>query len=318
MYVMSFNKIFRNLILGVFFFSVTSSNSNSHPWGGLVIDSEGNIYFTFICPFVDDDHHYACVWLIDSSNSSKEILKASSSPSDIVLERTKDRQIFAAERSGNSPNYLNKLWRITPQNSIQVIKPTTNQYLFHIQTYAVNDSGILFFAKSNKLFQRDSLGVVSEINLDLNLNRIQLLEFGPSGKLFVLADNNLYRWEGESLSLIAEELKEDDPENIPFRGANIIFDMVVDEDENSYLAYYGNRKVLKISSQGEVSEVISSTAPWSPHGIDFYEGEVYILESTLGDGQWWKFWDNDDEIVPRVRKISKDGKVTEIFSYKQN
>ncbi len=314
---MAFNKIVRNLILGLFCFFVTSSDVNSHPWGGLVIDSQGNIYFTFICPFVDDDH-YACVWLIDSNNSSKEILKANYSPSDIVLDRTADRQIFGAERSGNSPNYLNTLWKITPQKSIQIIEPSTKQNLFHIQTYAVTDNGTLFFAKANQLFHRDSSGTVSEINLGLNLNRIQLLEIGPSGKLFLLADNNLYRWEDENLSLIAKGLKEEDPKNIPFRGANIIFDMAVDEDGNSYLAYYGNRKILKVSPFGEVSEVISSVAPWSPHGIDIFEGEIFILESTLGDGRWWKFWNNDDEIIPRIRKISTDGKVTDIFIYKHN
>lgn len=57
----------------------------AHPWGGLVIDATGDIYFTFICPFTSDDH-YACVWKLSDGKITPS-LESASSPSDIILAR---------------------------------------------------------------------------------------------------------------------------------------------------------------------------------------------------------------------------------------
>jgi hypothetical protein len=134
-----------------------------------------------------------------------------------------------------------------------------------------------------------------------------------------VADDNLYRFHHSELELIVEGLREEAPDNIPFRGANILFDMTIDEDLNTYIAYYGNRTVFKVSKNGEISTIYNSEAPFSPHGVDVFEGEVYVLESSIGDGKWWRFWDRqDDEIVPRVIKIDSDGVVEEIFSYRDS
>lgn len=47
----------------------------AHPWGGLVVDEDGNIYFTFTCPIVDE-HHYACVWKLDTDGNLTQVLKS--------------------------------------------------------------------------------------------------------------------------------------------------------------------------------------------------------------------------------------------------
>ncbi len=91
--------------------------------------------------------------------------------------------------------------------------------------------------------------------------------------------------------------------------------MIVDESKNVYLAYYGNREVIKISPDGAAGTILKSEKPWSPHGIDIYNGEIYVLESTIGDGKWWRFWKEDPGIIPRVRKISTDGTVSTIYSF---
>lgn len=306
------------LFCAILFNLLTFSKAESYPWGGLVLDNDGNIYFTFICPFVDDDH-YACVWKIDSNNNLNEVLKASQSPSDIILKRTLDRTIFAAERNGSNPNYLNSLWKINEEESNLIIEPSTNQNLFHIQTYAVTAEGIIYFAKDHKLFKRDANETISEIELEDKIGRIQLLEIGPSNSLYIFSENNLYKRVNNTIDLIVEGLREENPENVPFQGANIMFDMAVDENGNAYFAYYGNRKVLRVSHSGSVSEILTSKAPWSPHGIDILNDEIYVLESTLGDGKWWEFWKrNDNEIIPRIRKVSTSGKISEVFSFTSN
>ncbi|GAB5407929.1 MAG: hypothetical protein BalsKO_02940 [Balneolaceae bacterium] len=295
------------------------NNAQSHPWGGLVIDEHGDIYFTFICPIVDDDH-YACVWKIDSNNELTQILKSSYSPSDIVLSRSNERDIFAAERTGGSPNYNNSLWRINGHETLEEISSSTNQRLFFIQAFAVSNNGILYFARENKLYSRDRNNTISEIILPENIGRIQLMELGTSEELYLLAGNNLYlKNKNESLRLIKSDLKEKNPENLPFRGANIFFDMAIDDRGSVYLAYYGDRKVIEVTKDGILSVVLEAKAPWSPHRVDLYEGNLYVLESTLGNGAWWKFWDtSDDAIIPRIRRLDKNGKVSEIFIHSSN
>ncbi len=287
----------------------------SHPWGGLVIDRDGNIYFTFICPIDDDNNHYACLWKITPNNEMDHVLKARRSPSDIILSRNLDREIFAAERSGQNPNHNNILWKIDAPTNHALIPATTDQTLFHIQSIAVNKNQEVYFSKDSEIFLRDSLNQISKIN-DRNFERISLIALGPDEDLYILSRDKIYIFDGTNYKLLASDLRKENPEDLPFSGANIFFDMVVDESKNVYLAYYGNREIIKITPDGIVSTILKSEKPWSPHGIDIYNGEVYVLESTIGGGKWWKFWEEDPGIIPRVRKISTDGTVSTIYSFK--
>ena len=88
---------------------------------------------------------------------------------------------------------------------------------------------------------------------------------------------------------IISDLKIDNPEALPFSGANIFFDMAIDNNENIYLAYYGNRQIIKINPSGKkdtgdshppkksmvINAVINNTALSSPiiksrYGVDVY------------------------------------------------
>lgn len=77
----------------------------------------------------------------------------------------------------------------------------------------------------------------------------------------------------------------------------------VDPKGNVYAADNGCRSVLKITPKGEVSVVLQAHSPWSPTGVTVHRGEVYVLEydhSPVPGREW----------PPRVRKIARDGKVT--------
>lgn len=287
----------------------------SHPWGGLVIDRDGNIYFTFICPIDDDNNHYACVWKIAPNNEMDHVLKARRSPSDIILSRNLDREIFAAERSGQNPNHNNILWKIDAPTNRALIPATSDQTQFHIQSISVSQAQEIYFSKDSDIFFRDSLNQTTKLNTP-DFERINLTAWGPDQELYIMSGDDIYIYDGSDYKLLASDLKKRNPEDIPFSGANIFFDMVVDESKNVYLAYYGNREVIKISPDGIASTILKSEKPWSPHGIDIYNGEVYVLESTIGDGKWWRFWEEDPGIIPRVRKISTDGTVSTIYSFK--
>ncbi|MGB0346250.1 MAG: hypothetical protein ACPGGA_02120 [Balneolaceae bacterium] len=293
--------------------SLNSESSYSHPWGGLVIDNLGNIYFSYICPLIDNGH-FACVLKLDSNNEITEILKSDRSPSDIILSRNPARIVYAAERSGRSPNYRNFLWKIDPNGNEMIIQSFDRDNEFTIQSYAVDFDEIIYYSRLGQVFSSYSN---SEIIFEFDVDRIQLMSLSPKGVLHIIADDNLYKLIDSELQLIATNLRVENPDNIPFQGANILFDMSIDEQSNVYLAYYGDRKILKVTNTGEISTVYESEAPFSPHGVDLFDGEIFILESTLGNGKSWKFLDRkDDKIIPRIIKIDTNGSVSEIYSYK--
>ncbi len=306
-------------VLAVLAFMVLcSSAARAHPWGGLVIDMMGNIYFTFICPTVDDDH-YACVWKIDSNLALSEALNSRQSPSDIILARSPDRQIYGAERFGQHGNYRNRLWQIRESGNSMLLDVTDDDGGFVIQAYTVSGDGTIYYSDRGEIFYLNENSEPVRLNHEINLDRVQLLERGPGGSLYILADNNLYRYDDGSITMVAEGLKEESPANLPFRGANIFFDMVVTEDKEVYLAYYGDRKIIKVNPDGTQQTVLQAKAPWSPHGIDVFNGEIYVLESTLGDGRWWEFWKSSDtEIIPRIRKIDSDGNLSVVYNYTED
>lgn len=303
----SFRSLFIFLIL-----ICLAQKAEAHPWGGLAIDSKGNLYFTFICPLVDDDH-FACVMKIDSTSQLIEILKSGSSPSDIILERSLNGNIFAAERTGFNPNFRNTLWTLKG-DAFESTLTTNDQNLFHIQAYAIDDDNRIYFSKENKVYVKNDIHASPKVIAEFP-DHISLVELSPSGSLYIMTGGSIYKYDGAESELVAENLKKSNPENLPFRGANIFFDMVIDENENIYLAYYGNREVLKVDTSGNITSVLSSEEPWSPHGIDLYKGDLYILESTIDDGRWWAFWRDRVGIIPRIRKLNSKGEVSTIYSY---
>ena len=307
-------SLLKSAVLSVLFLLLGSTNVFSHPWGGLVVDSQGNIYFTFIAPFVDDNH-YACVWEIDEEQSLNQVLQSAFSPSDIIVSRSPSRTIFAAERSGSSGGYQARLWAIDGSNKKAIIDPTNDPSVFHIQAYAVSDDGTIFFAKDDQLFKTNKAGSVSQVALKEAFQRIDDLAWGLDNKLYILDRGSIKIVEEDSsVTILAEGLKEENPEGLPFDGANILFDLAVDKQGYVYVAYYGNRRTLKVSPDGKVSVLLYAEGPWSPHGVDVFNGEVYVLESTIGVPKWWEFW-KKDIIIPRVRKVSSGGQVSTVFEY---
>ncbi len=306
--------LLQNFFLSLIIIIIATIPAKAHPWGGLVIDATGNIYFTFICPMVDDDHHYACVWKLNSVNELEEIIKSTSSPSDFILARDAGRMIFAAERSGNGPGYRNTLWQINGTSAKHLIPPARDQNAFHIQAYTIRNKKI-YFAKENEVFARDSLGIVTQLQLGADLPRIDLMKWSPAGELYIFAQGTIYILEeGNKVRELVRGLKKTKPKNLPFSGANIFFDMAIDENRNVYLAYFGNREVIKVSPDGKASTFLVSEGRWSPHGVDVFNGKIYVLESTIGRTNPLKSWEST-EIIPRVRKVNEQGQVSVLFTY---
>jgi len=78
-----------------------------------------------------------------------------------------------------------------------------------------------------------------------------------------------------------------------------------------YVAASGCGSVLKITPQGRVTKILQLEAPWSPTAVALFGTDVYVQEYLHTEVEDRRAW------VPRVRKISADGKSVVIAKIKR-
>ena len=297
-----------------------SSSLFAHPWGGLVVDDEGNIYYSFVCP-VESDRHVACVYRLDRDGGKPQpVLIATSDPSDLVLTRTPSRDIYAAERVGSQP-FRTRLWKLSADDKPTLVIPFSPPQIFSADPLAVSDSGQVYFGYEGRIVAYDDTGLTASLDASLQAGdiavdsrSIRLLQVVDDDGLLLVNREALVSLAKEKTAVVlAESLRETSPPDLPFSGGNILFDMATD-GEAVLLAYYGNREVLRVLPDGTKTSLLKADEPWSPHGVDVYDGRVYVLESTTPRPAW-KFW-QPDSLVPRIRVIDEDGDVGVLYEYK--
>lgn len=87
--------------------------------------------------------------------------------------------------------------------------------------------------------------------------------------------------------------------------------LAVDAHGVMYVADSGDARVLKITPRGKISTLVQTQSPWSPTAVALFGSDVYVLEylHTVRDVR--RDW------LPRVRKITPDGKSTIIMTVDQ-
>jgi DNA-binding beta-propeller fold protein YncE len=87
--------------------------------------------------------------------------------------------------------------------------------------------------------------------------------------------------------------------------------LAVDSRGVMYVADNGDARVLKITPEGKITTLVQLQSPWSPTGVALFGSDVYVLEflhTAEDDRRAW---------LPRVRKITSDGKSTIIATVEQ-
>jgi sugar lactone lactonase YvrE len=85
----------------------------------------------------------------------------------------------------------------------------------------------------------------------------------------------------------------------------------VDANGVVYVADAGDARVLKVTSDGKATTILQLESPWAPTDIAVFGDIVYVLEFSHTAG------DDRTESMPRVRKITPDGKSTIIVTVDQ-
>ncbi len=197
--------------------------------------------------------------------------------------------------------------------------PFSDYDSFNADPLAISDSGQIFYSVNGMIRAFHDPELTEEISRALEKidirnkdNRLRLMTMFSESELLCVINDQLVSIElGKGARIIQRRIREEDPDQLPFRGGNNLFDIAATASRR-VLAYYGNRVVLDVSDK-EVDEIYHSEPPWSPHGVDLFGDSLYILESTTPSPAW-EFW-RDGELIPRIRVLEKSGKINDLYRH---
>jgi sugar lactone lactonase YvrE len=265
----------------------------AHPGSGIVVDRNGQVYFT------DTGKG---VWKIDAQGRLTYI------PASRFHWMAIDLSGYFAESQNAFGEYFE---RVTPKGSKPAVIISSDFPL------VVNRDGYMYYANtrhgSAKIVRRTPDGKESVLASDKVFEFISGIAASPDGSIYITEASNAHAntirkiTMNGTVSVIATfvgKAAEDLPlETVPSycRG------LAVDAQGFVYVAATGSRSVLKISPQGRVSNILQEPSPWTPTGVALFNGDVYVLE-------WHDVPASQSEVrtayIPRVRKIGGDGRLT--------
>jgi len=282
-------RIFVSLMLCVLF----AINLLAHPGSGIVLDKEGNVYFT------DTGKG---VWKIDNQG------KLSFLPASRFHWMTIDAIGYFAGSQKSFGEYFEK-----------VTSKTNKPDLIMCSDFplVINKDGNIYYANtrpgSATIIKRTPDGKESVFATNKIFEFISGITAGTDGSLYITesskANANTIRkiTVDGTVSIIATFVGKDG-NDLPLETVpSYCRGLAVDSTGTIYVAATGSRSVLKITPQGKVTTILQSTSPWTPTGVAIFHGEVYILE-------WHDVTRENLEVrsawIPRVRKIGLDGTLT--------
>lgn len=89
--------------------------------------------------------------------------------------------------------------------------------------------------------------------------------------------------------------------------ADILMGMTKGPEGNLYIAELAGKRIIKVAKNKEPSTFYTSPGNWFPTGIDFFDGDAYILEYKEKGGN----------AGPRITKVDVSGIATLLFDYDQ-
>lgn len=283
------------LILPVLSLVLSISPALSHPGSGIVADGKRNIYF------VDTG---SGVWKVDVDNKLTRV----SGPA---------YHWMAIDSKGRFKNV-----RLPSFASGQVTISDVGAPLILSSDFpvAVGIDGNLYYPRADRgqqlqIFEFRPSGTTAVFaTLPARtesgpLRWLNGMAEGPDGAVY-LTENNAVRkiTRGGELSTILDGTQTgcESPGRFASEPGPYFRGLDVDADGTVYVAATGCGSVLKVSREGKATVILHASSPWSPTGVVVSGRNIYVLEYLHTEG------DDRREWIPRVKKISPDGKVVTV------
>lgn len=263
-----------------------------HPGSGIVVDRRGQVFF------VDTG---AGVWKIDARGALTRV------PGPAFHWMTMD----ADDRIGKTRLPSGPNWEITRAGANPTLLLASD---FPI---AMGRDGSLYYPAPG---QGQDLQIVMRMPSGRSsvlatlpataggrpLTHVNGLAASPNGSLYYTEDNAIRRITARGrVSTFVANIALFTCESIPGNGASsgpLLRGLDIDARGTVYVAASGCGSVLKITPDRKVTTLLQLRSPWSPTAVALSGSDLYVLEYLHTAAE------NRREWLPRVRKISPDGK----------
>lgn len=280
-------------LIGLMLCIVSGTRASAHPGSGIVVDKEGNVYFT------DTGKG---VWKIDKAGKLIYL------PASEFHWMTLDAEGRFAEAPKNFGKYFE---RVTPQSNKPALVTCSDFPL------VVGKDGNIYYADtrpgSTKIVRKTPEGKETVLASNKIFQFVSGIAAAADGSLYITeasnANANTIRkiTLNGTVSTIATYVGKNSNDSPLETTSSYCRGLAVDSTGTIYVAATGSRSVLKITPQGKITTLLQTTSPWTSTGVAVFHGVVYVLE-------WHDVPPDKLEVrsawIPRVRKIGKDGKVT--------
>ena len=288
------------LVLVIAATSLFASLALAHPGSGIVVDRLGHIYF------LDTG---SGLWRIDTRGALSHL-----SPLRNHWLALDANDGFTQARLPTDPG---RDWVITSAGTNPTLLISTDFPL------VVGQDGNLYYPSAREtnvriLRANTRGGTASFITLPRSVGGTALgwingLATGPEGSLYYTEDNAIRKIARDgrvstiaTVSAVTGRPATPGSEKSPYlRGLKIDANGVV------YVAEAAGGRILKITPDGSVTTILQLESPWAPTDVAIFGDTVYVLEFTHDAGDDRTTW------MPRIRKITPDGKSTIIVTVDQ-
>lgn len=286
----------------------------AHPAWGIAVDRQGQIYFSDL----------ETVWKIDARGKLAVFRAGLSGRHVHDLNVDEAGNLYGAENSYEpaTQRFFSAVWKMTPAGDFSYLLAPTDDPPEGTSIWRDRD-GSTYHATNHPgqellVLKRTPSGNVTVLVGNGNSAReyrqgvpysLGGMAFGGEGALYFTNGANVSRvtTSGAVTALTRNIVAETPPgdsasASLPTR----LYGIAVDARGNVFVADYGNRRVLKITSDGQTTTLIRAEESWFPTGVALSGNDLYMLE--IGHTPAYK------PIGTRVRKLSPDGSATVLAS----
>ena len=290
----------RNIVLSIALACMLAVPALGHPGAGILVDRLGQVYF------IDTG---SGLWKIDTKGAVSHI---SPLRNHWIAMDPNDR--FTQPKL---PTDAGRDWVITAAGTNPTLLISTDFPL------VIGQDGNLYYPsvreRNARLMRTNSEGRTSAV---VTLPRsvagaavewINGIATGPGGSFYYTENNAIRRIAADgSVTTIATVSPLASGPAIPgVEQRPYLRGLKVDGNGVTYVADSGDARVLKITSDGKISTLVQLESPWAPTDVAIFGDVVYSLEYLHTPGDDRVTW------MPRVRKITPDGKSTIIITVDQ-
>lgn len=282
----------KNLILFLWFFLTPVAAALAHPGIGIVIDSNGNVFYT-------DLVH---VWKI-SPDGQRTIAVKDVHTHELYIDDQDniygEHEWYEGEATDKWGNYV---WCLSSSGVFEKTIPDVEGFLNN-NTLVRDNAGNSYWSKNvddHQLLYKEGVSGENEQFTDHKFKDIRWMQYSKAEPALLVVDHLQLKKVSSNgnVTLLAENLKTQSRlfERVPDR--HYVFGVWTNAAKEVYVAVYGAQAVKKFGVDGQMSTVFESNGGWSPcGGMEEDDGSLWIMEFSRRN-------------KTRVRKISPDGKET--------